>query len=66
MYDEVVNSCGRDAVEAFSKQVDLKSIRVICLLGEGAFARVYLIKKNERAPIKSCYYAMKVIEKKTL
>ena len=39
---------------------------MICLLGEGAFARVFLIKKEESNKSKSTYYAMKVIEKKVL
>ena len=53
-------------MNAFSEQVDLKSIRLICLLGEGAFARVFLIKKTDPSNKKSVYYAMKTINKKTL
>ena len=44
----------------------MKSIRLICLLGEGAFAKVFLIKKQESRSKKENYYAMKVMDKKHL
>lgn len=44
-YDYVVKTCGPNAVNNFSNNVDLESIRLICLLGEGSFAKVFLVKK---------------------
>ena len=54
------------AVKAFSEMINLKTIRIICLLGEGAFAKVFLIKKTDPKTKQSCYYAMKVLEKRIL
>ena len=55
---------------SFSKKVCLDSISLICLLGSGAFAQVFLVKKREhfpevQAPVSS-YYAMKVLNKKLI
>ena len=57
----MVETCGPEAPAFFSDQVDLKSIRVICLLGEGSFAKVFFVKKKEER--QSTYYAMKVLNK---
>lgn len=42
--------------------MDLHTIRVICLLGEGSFAKVFLVKKREETGDVN-YYAMKVLDK---
>lgn len=63
-YTYVVKTCGADAVHNFSKNVNLRSIRIICLLGEGSFAKVFFIKKQEAD--RSSYYAMKVLDKTVL
>ena len=61
----MVQTCGPDAPQNFSNQVDLRSIRVICLLGEGSFAKVFFVKKQEESG-QSSYYAMKVLDKSIL
>ena len=61
-YDYVVQTCGKESIQNFSSQIDLHSIRVICLLGQGAFAKVFFVKKLEE----ETYYAMKVLDKNTL
>jgi len=68
LFDYVVSTCGRAATKDFSNQVDLQSIRVICLLGEGSFAKVFLVKKQEGYGLgrHNSYYAMKVMDKTTL
>ena len=48
-YDYVVQTCGPDAPQNFSDKVNLHSIRVICLLGEGSFAKVFFVKKMEKS-----------------
>ena len=63
--DYVIQSCGKSAIKNFSKDVDLRSIRLICLLGEGSFAKVFLVKKYEAGKASS-YYAMKVLDKNSL
>ena len=60
-----MKTCGPDALQNFSSQVDLRTIRVICLLGEGSFAKVFLVKKEEEQG-RSAYYAMKVLDKSIL
>lgn len=45
--------------------MNLRSIRVICLLGEGSFAKVFFVKKAE-VEGESSYYAMKVLDKTIL
>lgn len=65
LYDYVVDTCGLNAPANFSKDVDLRSIRIICLLGEGSFAKVFFVKKRENNWA-SCYYAMKVLDKAIL
>ena len=65
LYEHVVETCGREATKNFSNQIDLHSIRVICLLGEGSFAKVFFIKKLEPDG-SSQYYAMKVLDKTSL
>ena len=64
-YAYTVKNCGPDSLQNFSSQVDLRTIRVICLLGEGSFAKVFLVKKEEESG-KSAYYAMKVLDKSIL
>ena len=64
-YDYVIQTCGPDAPQKFSHQADLRSIRVICLLGEGSFAKVFFVKKKEDSG-QSAYYAMKVLDKAIL
>lgn len=59
LYDHVVSSCGPDAPKCFSSQIDLHTIRVICLLGQGSFAKVFFVKKVDE----ETYYAMKVLDK---
>ena len=46
LYDEVIRAGGAQNLRYFSKQVDLRSIQIICLLGEGSFAKVYLVRKD--------------------
>ena len=63
-YDYIVQTCGPVGPSLFSKDIDLRSIRLICLLGEGSFAKVFFVKKREGS--QSTYYAMKVLDKKIL
>ena len=63
-FDYVVQTCGLAATKNFSEQVCLHSIRIICLLGEGSFAKVFFVKKKEKSG--SRYYAMKVLDKTIL
>ena len=65
LFDYVVQTCGPDAIKNFSSNVNLRAIRVICLLGEGSFAKVFLVKKHEKDGT-SGYYAMKVLDKSIL
>ena len=46
LYDEVVRTAGEEQLRYFSRKVDLRSISMICLLGEGSFAKVYLVRKE--------------------
>lgn len=47
MYEEVVKVCGEEGVKNFSTiKFNLKDIRIICLLGEGSFAKVFLVRKD--------------------
>ena len=67
--EEVVRLLGNQYIDSFSQTVDLDHIRLICLVGSGAFAQVFLVKKEgEPCPSKmttvSNYYAMKVLDKK--
>jgi len=69
--EEVSRSLGRKFLLSFSKNVDLNRIWLICLLGSGAFAQVYLVKKEEEpCTVKgipySTYFAMKVLNKKLI
>lgn len=65
MYDYIVETCGPEAPGMFSDNVDLHTIRIICLLGEGSFAKVFFVKKFE-SDGQSKYYAMKVLCKAIL
>jgi hypothetical protein len=49
----------------FSDKADLRSIQLICLLGEGSFAKVFFVKKQE-VDGQSNYFAMKVLNKEIL
>ena len=64
-FDYVIETCGPEAPANFSEHIDLKSIRIICLLGEGSFAKVFFVKKKETNG-SSNYFAMKVLDKKIL
>ena len=66
--NEVVRSIGRGHLTTFSQNVNLNQIWLICNIGMGAFASVFLVKKEEEAcAVKATryfnYYAMKVINK---
>ena len=65
MHDYIVQTCGSSAPSNFSEKINLHSIRLICLLGEGSFAKVFFVKKTEEGA-KSTYYAMKVLDKTLL
>ena len=45
LHDYVVRTCGPDAPAMFSDKANLRSIQLICLLGEGSFAKVFFVKK---------------------
>ena len=64
LYDHVVEICGEEGVKNFSKGVDVKKIRVICMLGRGSYAKVYLVEKTDESGSK--VYAMKVLDKRDL
>ena len=74
LYEEVVKVCGEEGIKNFSTiKFNLKDIRIICLLGEGSFAKVFLVRKETQKRVKdgsnrSCskYYAMKVLSKNIL
>ena len=61
----MVETCGKAATKNFSRDVDLRSTRLICLLGEGSFAKVFLVKKYE-SNSQISYFAMKVLDKSIL
>ena len=71
LYDEVVRTAGAEQLRYFSRKVDLRSINIICLLGEGSFAKVYLVRKEQKGIVANhpssqkayTYYAMKVLNK---
>lgn len=64
LYEHVVELCGEEGCRNFSKGVDIKKIKVICMLGYGSYAKVYLVEKfNETG---SMFYAMKVLDKRDL
>ena len=48
MANEVRRSLGEDAINCFSKNVNINQISLICTLGAGSFAQVYLVKKEEQ------------------
>jgi serine/threonine protein kinase len=65
LYEHVVELCGEAGCAKFSKGVDIKRIKVICMLGYGSYAKVYLVEKfNETGG--SMFYAMKVLDKRDL
>ena len=47
MANEVRRTLGPDAIDCFSKNVNLNQISLICKLGAGSFAQVILVKKEE-------------------
>ena len=65
LQEYVIGTCGQEAIKNFSSDADLHSIRIICLLGEGSFAKVFLVKKHESVA-QANYYAMKVLDKNIL
>ena len=77
LYDEVLRVSGTSKLHYFSNKVDLRSIQIICLLGEGSFAKVYLVRRDNFKETKVTrltnpsekgfeYYAMKVLDKTIL
>lgn len=65
LYEHVVELYGEAGCAKFSKGVDIKRIKVICMLGQGSYAKVYLVEKfNETGG--SMFYAMKVLDKRDL
>lgn len=65
LYEHVVELCGEAGIKNFSKGVDTKSIKVICTLGQGAYAKVYLVEKVDENG-GSQFLAMKVLDKRDL
>lgn len=65
LYEHIVEIAGEDGCNKVSKGVDIKKIKVICLLGKGSYASVFLVEKFEEDE-SSTYYAMKVLDKKEL
>ena len=45
--DEVVRCIGREHLTTFSDNVDLHKLWIICNIGSGGFASVFLVKKEE-------------------
>jgi len=70
--NEVKRSRGANYLNTFSAaNFDLKQIELICTIGSGSFADVYLVRKEEEPCAKTGtrffhYYAMKVVSKKLL
>ena len=71
--DEITRSFGLNNKHAqtFSKNSNCNLIRLICMLGAGSFAQVYLVRKEEDpCPTSGTtyfnYYAMKVLNKKLI
>ena len=62
----VLENCGVEGLKSFSKTIDVDNIRIICMIGEGSFAKVYLIEKTGKHSGKKTYYAMKMLNKKEL
>ena len=62
---------GKDYLTSFSEQVDVTQINIICVLGAGSFAQVYLVRKEEEpcavfGTRYFTYFAMKVVSKKLI
>jgi len=66
LYEHVVELCGEAGCAKFSKGVDIKKIKVICMLGQGSYAKVYLVEKFDDKEENSEFYAMKVLDKREL
>ena len=60
-----MQACGSEGIATFSKNVELDKIRIICQLGEGSYARVYLVEQALPCGMVS-YKAMKMLCKKEL
>ena len=44
----VKQSMGEDYLQSFNANVDLERIQVICPIGSGSFAQIYLVRKEEQ------------------
>lgn len=64
LYEHVYELCGEKGCAKFSKGVDITKIKVICMLGAGSYAKVYLVEKFDDT--KSKFFAMKVLDKRDL
>ena len=62
----VLEKCGAEGLKSFSKSIDVDNIKIICMIGEGSFAKVYLIEKTGKNTGTKTYYAMKMLNKKEL
>lgn len=63
MRNYILQNCGEAGLKSFSKKIDLEMIRVICMIGEGSYAKVYLIEKTGKRTDRKTYYAMKMLNK---
>ena len=46
--EEIVRTCGESSLDNVSQTIDLDSIKILSVLGQGSFARVYLVSKTEK------------------
>jgi len=46
--EEITRSGGESGLDKVSTTIDIDSIKILALLGEGSFARVYLVNKTEK------------------
>lgn len=65
LYDHLYELAGEEETKKVSKGIDTKKIKVICLLGKGSYASVFLVEKFD-SESSSAYYAMKVLDKNML
>lgn len=72
LYDHAVEQMGVAGAEKFSKGVDTRKFKIIATLGQGAYAKVYLVEKFDKSDKdnsdeeNTTFYAMKVLDKRDL
>ena len=67
LYEHAIEMLGEEGAQKFSKGVDTKKFKIICTLGAGAYAKVYLVEKfGDGDQPTSTFFAMKVLDKRDL